>query len=421
MFRPAHEGEEPVKLFKRRRRLTAAMVLTASLTTVAVASVSPVSADEATDNALAHARAELAYCLRLTELGRDGSCAEDAQAVIDSYAAPSPSPTVTAEPSPTVAPTTPPAPSPTVTATSSPTASPTPTATPTPTPTIPPPSRACPLPAYPTPACTGVPQGWTPDRVVSGSYTTRVNGEVIDGWRVTGSISVVHQNVTVRNSEVYGRIYNQRSGTAYNGLLIEDVTIGPPSGNSGQTNGAIGVCGYTARRVHIRNAPEGWRVGGMSESGYRCGPVVIEDSYARLFNTGCQHTDGVQEYDGMPGTIVRHNTIDMRGVTCSTAPIYLGDSDGDYGGTVVDNLIAGGSYVLRLHAAGSNVTYPLVAGNLVVDGTWDWGPALVSCSRVGTWRDNYVVRIDSGYGVTSRVRRLSNCAETTYASGSVFA
>jgi hypothetical protein len=232
---------------------------------------------------------------------------------------------------------------------------------------------------------------------------------------VTGSIEVRHQGVTVRNSEVYTRIYNQASGVAYNGLIVEDTTIGPPSGNSGATTGAIGVCGYTARRVEVRNAPEGFRVGGYGYSGNRCGPVVVVDSYVKLTADGCDHSDGVQEYDGIPsGMIVRHNTIDMAGVGCATAPIYVGD----FGGVFADNLLLGGSYTLRLHRWTSGARYPQVTGNRIVDGVWDYGPALVdSCSIVDVWSSNWVVRLVDGH--MTLLRLLTICPETQYASGTV--
>jgi hypothetical protein len=111
--------------------------------------------------------------------------------------------------------------------------------------------------------------------------------------------------------------------------------------------------------------------------------------------------------------IVRHNTIDMSGVGCATAPIYVGD----YGGVFADNLLFGGSYTLRLHQWTSGARYPQVTGNRIVDGVWDYGPVLVdSCSIVDVWRDNWVIRLESGH--VTLLRLLTNCAETQYLSGS---
>jgi hypothetical protein len=392
-----HRKRDRTRLYAVAATGLAAVLVAALLATAG----SPVSAEVAGDPRLEHALAQqAAYCTDLVNDAvtdrqrrtRADLCAMWTREVAD--LTPSPSPTGSPSPSPTASPTPP--------------STTTPPPTTTPPTTTPPSPSGCALPLYPTPACTGTPPGWTPT-LTRGSYTATTDGEVIDGWRVTGSITIRAQNVTIRNSEVYGRIYNQASGVAYNGLLIEDTTVGPPSGNSGTTTGAIGVCGYTARRVHIRNGPEGFRVGGYGYSGGNCEPVLVEDSYMRLVATGCDHSDGVQEYDGIPpGMVVRHTTIDMRGVGCSTAPIYVGD----YGGVFTDNLLMGGSYTLRLHRDGSATRYPLVSGNRVVDGAWDYGPVLVdSCAPIDAWRDNWVVRIDASYAVTSMVRRLTNCPE----------
>lgn len=404
------------------KRLTAATgaivaILLAAVVGVTLA-ISPASAvDDPTNPELVRAQTQLADCQAMRAGATNSSqrawgdnCILLAQRWITRLtASPSPSPSST----PTASPSTPPSPSPTL-STSPPTPSPSPTTlpspspTPTPGPTVP---SGCALPLYPTPDCTGTPAGWTPTRTINGDYTASLNGELIDGWRITGSLLIRAQNVVVRNSEVYTRIYNQASGVAYNGLVIVDTTVGPPSGVSNATTGAIGVCGYVARRVEIRNAPEGWRVGGDGYSGGRCGPVEISDSYARLRSTGnCDHNDGVQGYDEPPGTVIAHNTIDMSNVGCSTGAIYVGDP---FGATVLDNLLLGGSYVMRLHSSGSETSYPAVTGNRIVNGAWDYGPVLVdACSTIAVWRDNTVVEIDADYRVTSTVRRLTTCVET---------
>ena len=403
------------------RRPTAAFgaivaALLAAIVSVAVLTVPASAVDDPTNPELVRAQTQLADCQAMrtgatnsAQRAWGDNCILLAQRWIARLtASPSPSSTPTASPSPTTSPTSSPSPSPSPSPTASPSPSPSPSPTPTPGPTVP---SGCALPLYPTPACTGVPAGWTPSRTINGDYTASQNGELIDGWRITGSLLIRAHNVVVRNSEVYTRIYNQASGVAYNGLVIVDTTIGPPSGNSGATTGAIGVCGYVARRVEIRNAPEGWRVGGDGYSGGRCGPVEISDSYARLRSTGnCDHNDGVQGYDEPPGTVIAHNTIDMSNVGCSTGAIYVGDP---YGATVLDNLLLGGSYVMRLHSSGTQTNYPAVTGNRIVNGAWDFGPVLVdSCSTIAVWRDNTLVEIDADYRVTSTVRRLTTCAET---------
>jgi Bacterial TSP3 repeat len=254
---------------------------------------------------------------------------------------------------------------------------------------------------FPTPASTGVPSGWQPSATHNGTLTVSQSGAVIDGLLVTGSIEVRATNVTIRNSRVYGRIYNQASGRVYNGMLVEDTEIGPDSGNNGQTAGSLGSAGYVARRVHIHNSTEGFRVGGYNYSGGQAGPVTIQDSFVDLDSRpgSCDHADGVQGYDEPPSMVIHHNTIDMRGVQCSTAPIYIGDSPGSK--TVTNNLVMGGSYSLRLHNGASGITYPHVSGNRMVDDAWDYGPLQIdTCSVIQAWSDNRLVRIDAGYNIT---------------------
>jgi hypothetical protein len=276
----------------------------------------------------------------------------------------------------------------------------------------PPPPVGGPAPstAFPTPASTGVPAGWQPRATHSGTLTVSQPGTVIDGMLVTGSIEIRATNVTVRNTRVYGRIYNQAGGRVYNGLLVEDTEIGPDSGNNGQTAGSLGTGGYVARRVHIHNSTEGFRVGGYQYSGGQAGGVVIQDSFVDLDSRSgsCDHADGVQGYDEPPSMVIHHNTIDMRGVSCSTAPIYIGDSPGAK--VVTNNLIMGGSYSLRLHNGASGISYPQVTGNRIVDDAWDYGPVQVdTCSVIQSWGDNRIVAIDAGYNITSLGAASNRC------------
>jgi len=268
---------------------------------------------------------------------------------------------------------------------------------------------------FPTPATTGVPAGWTPTHTTSGDLRITRPGTMLEGELVTGSILVRARGVTIRKSKVYGKIDNQafdsgRNGIDYGGLLIEDTDVGPPTGVGDFQNGAIGVSGYTARRVRLRNVPEGFRVAKFNNPAIAATDetVVIEDSLVQIERGPCAHNDGLQGY-GEPGrAIIRHNTIDTRaaGTDCTTGAVFVGNGNPTLV-TVQDNLLLGGGYTLRLGASG---IYDHVTGNRIVDDTWGFGPVHVaSCAGVQEWADNTVVRIDGGYGVTSTVRRLGTC------------
>jgi hypothetical protein len=260
--------------------------------------------------------------------------------------------------------------------------------------------------AFPNASNTGAPNNCAACTTTNGSVTASTNGQVIENRIITGSINIRAKNVTVRNSWVYGQIYNQVVGQQYNGLLVEDTTLGPPTGLSGQTTGAIGVNGYTARRVKVINSKEGFRVGGKGTSGDN--PVVIEDSYARLNASTCEHADGVQGYDEPSNVTIRHNTIDISGPGCATGAIYVGFEAKLI--TIQNNLLAGGAHTLRLQEGATK--YDHVSGNRIVNNTWDWAPVLcLHPENVADWFDNKIVTVDSSYNITGTVRTLARCGD----------
>lgn len=399
------------------KHVTLALAGVASLLLVTISPILrpvPVAAPVPVEDVRHHLQLQQAGCQVMLDTATTRAQKERANACLSDTARAlkvlesSPAPTPTA--SPTVSPTPGPSPSPTV----GPTGTPTPTTTPTPSPT--PSNSSCALPAYPRPDCTGVPAGWTPVTTIPGDMTVTQDGQVVDGYLIKGTLFIRAQNVTVKNSMVYGQIYNQVSNQAFNGLFIQDTTVGPPTGILRGGTGAIGVCGYTALRVQIRNTTEGFRVGGYGDSGGRCGRVTIMDSFVKLVQDGdvLTHADGIQEYDGIPGGMtVIHNTIDaFIGQPEANAAIAVGAAG--YGGTFRDNLTSGGGFVLRfLDIPGPGATFPEISGNRVVKNSWGFGPADVDkCSSVGIWRDNRVAVIDSSYRVTSLDVRIANCPET---------
>jgi pectate lyase len=273
---------------------------------------------------------------------------------------------------------------------------------------------------FPTPSTTGVPAGWTPKHTTSGDLTVTTPGAVVDGELVTGTLFVHARNVTIRNSWIYGSINNQafagNVGIDYGGMLVEDTDIGPPSGAGGAPFPGILVAGYTARRVHIHNIAEGFRVADFNDSGAPVADrqVVIQDSYVHLERGDCSHNDGIQGYGEPPRTIIDHNTIDTTasGPDCTTGAIFIGNDNADLI-TVTNNLLLGGGITLRLGGPGANGpggTYDHVSGNRIVNDSWGYGPVYVGqCSVVQDWSQNSVVTVDASYRVTSTVRPLNSC------------
>jgi hypothetical protein len=281
---------------------------------------------------------------------------------------------------------------------------------------VPAPSAA----GFPNAANTGVPAGWTPRHTTNGDLTITTPGTVVDGELVTGNLLVHARDVTIRNSWVYGSINNQQFsgdvGVVNGGLLIEDTDVGPPSGTGGPPFPAILVAGYTARRVHVHNLAEGFRVADFNESGAptQDRQVVIEDSYVHIERGDCSHNDGIQGFGEPPRTIIDHNTIDTTasGPDCTTGALFIGNDNASLI-TVTNNLFAGGGFTMRIGGPGPDGpggTYDRVAGNRVVDRTWGFGPVRVDdCATVADWSDNRVVTVDAEYRVVSTVRALDDC------------
>jgi hypothetical protein len=226
-------------------------------------------------------------------------------------------------------------------------------------------------------------------------------GAVIHDIRFADANLIIEApNVTVRRIEMQGgRIVNFEGPRCANGLLVEDSTFAPPPGQrfSKDSEGATGEGGYTARRVKIWRREEGFRDGGRSGG---CGPVHIEDSYAKIsIPPGCPgdpHSDGLQGFDGPPLT-VRNVTIDFREADCGTAPFFVPDRQGNTRVNVDRLLVMGGGATFRLGVPG------VVRGLKIVDRSWGYFPVDVNCSLLKGW-DATLVRITRTYRVAATVK-----------------
>lgn len=277
-------------------------------------------------------------------------------------------------------------------------AAPTPSATPKPTPsaTSAPPKAAggggrCALPAYPSPSCAGVPAD-VKLTTVNGEFAATKPGQVISGKRITGRVSIRAKGVVIRDSELLAGVNNFTGDGSYP-YTIEDSTVGPASGCYGDF--AVGAENFTARRVLVRNSSDGFRVSGDN--------ILIEHSFAKVCTDSSNHSDGIQGHNGGSNVVIRHNTIDQRGVENATSPIFI--ADGSQGAKVQDNLLMGGGYVVRLHDG--SFTFE---NNVVVDQAWGYGPVYSNCGAIA-WRNNKLVRIDQNYRVTKALSAL-NCRGT---------
>jgi hypothetical protein len=273
----------------------------------------------------------------------------------------------------------------------SPSITPTPAPSPSTSPTTSPPTAG-----WPNAASTGVPAGWSPTSTRTADLTVSTAGTVVEDIRLINADIVVRAaNVTIRRVELQGgRIYND-AGPCANGLTVEDVSLirSPGQVTRATDPSALGVGGYTARRVEINGLPEGFRVGGRSAG---CGPVIIEHSYARVVRPdecGDWHGDGIQGYDG-PALTVRRVTLDLIETGCGgTAPFFYPSGQGNTSVAIDGLLVKGGGYAFRLGTPGT------VADLNIVQGSWGYGPIAVACGSLTGWQARRVT-IDAAYQVT---------------------
>jgi hypothetical protein len=249
---------------------------------------------------------------------------------------------------------------------------------------------------------TGVPPGWKPLATYTKALHVTKRGAIVEDVRLVDADLVIEaEDVTVRRVEIQsGRIYNEGSFPCRNGLLLEDVTVtrAPGRSTSPDDQPAIGVGGYTARRVKIDDLAEGFRIGGRSNG---CGAVTIEDSFARITPPdpcGDWHGDGIQGYDGAE-LHVRNVTLDLaetRGCPGNSSFFYP-HSQGNQSVDIDGLLVKSGGFPFRLGMPGS------VRGLRIVAGSWGYRPIDVKCSVIDAW-DAKIVKIDQDYKFTGILR-----------------
>jgi hypothetical protein len=253
-------------------------------------------------------------------------------------------------------------------------------------------------PGYPTPACTGVPAGTRLTDLAlndSGGYVVRTPGTVLDSVHIAGDLQINADHVVIKDSLIDGAVRNEQGDAVYHSFTITDSTVGPANGC--QSNDGVGRALYTARGVYVRGHSQSFMDSGND--------ITIRDSYVKTCSNGNDHADSIQAYVPGANLVLDHNTLDERGTSDHTAPVYLSDSAGHtiVNVSVTRNLIMGGTYSIQLKNARGNL---VVADNRMVDKTWDYAPVESECSAID-WTGNTLVTIDSGYRITSTVGPLT--------------
>lgn len=235
---------------------------------------------------------------------------------------------------------------------------------------------------FPTRRSAGVPKGWVPQRTVTSTVTIDQPGAVVQDLRIVGGdLIITAPDVTVRRVEIQGGVIDNFTGAeCASGLRLVAVTVRRAPGQVTEGDySAIGVGGYTARRVEISGLPEGFRVGGAGE----CGPVKIVNSWVLVTSPDiCEdwHGDGLQGYDG-DSLVLRRSVMKMRmRDDCGgTAPFFYPSDQGNTSVDIDGLIVDGGGYPFRLGTPGS------VRNLHVVAGSWVFGPIDVKCSALSVW------------------------------------
>ncbi|MDT7783902.1 MAG: hypothetical protein QOF58_2321 [Pseudonocardiales bacterium] len=238
-------------------------------------------------------------------------------------------------------------------------------------------TTATPPSAFPTAETTGPPAGLALT-AVNGDLATTSAGQVIDARLVSGDLVLRHDNVTVKNSRITGRVVDN----GRRGLVLDHVDLGPDACPSGPSDYAmLRARDVTVRFSHLHNHNNDL-VNIMTGGTYR-----IEDS---LLDRTCyyrgDHLDAVQVFDTGDAphdvTITRSSLDSRASNSYGNAAIQIGD-DPPNGSRyqLTNSLWAGGGYTLRLYdmraASGSSI---VATGNTIVKGTWEHGPCVSSNS-----------------------------------------
>lgn len=273
----------------------------------------------------------------------------------------------------------------------------------------------------------GVPDptdAWTPASVVNGTLEVTQDNATYTDVEVFGSIDVHAENATFCRVRVHGRIWNQFDPGSEGGdghqyfFTVTDSVIGDGTDQSdGVTqHGAIGPGRYHAARNEVYGS-DGFRVSEPHQGGSN--DVVIRDNAVLNTDPACAlelHLDGVQGFFGGQNVEINHNTIDIRHADgCGeNGAVFMADCSES--ATVINNLLIGGGFTLRIHddhgndsrcPASGDVGPWGIGGNRIAD--WGFGPALTTnteCnnSQTMTWADNRratVSIVDGEYVVTA--------------------
>lgn len=255
-----------------------------------------------------------------------------------------------------------------------------------------------PLGDWPNASNTGVPAGVT--LINSGGFSTTANGQVIENLRITGKVTIHHNNVEIRNCffACAGVDYAidmpslNYSGAGKPGLWVHDCTF--DGGYNCQT--AAKARGLF-QRCNIGYVENGLIITGISDSGHRNGCEIIDCYIHHIGHNLGGHFDGI-ELDGGSAWI-EHNHIDLRPNT-QTSCIMIDNYFYSIGAVRVhNNRLYGGGYNVYVDNHFSGGVIPNNAVNFT-DNRFDYWINNVGALGTMTILQSNNVRDSNGVPVT---------------------
>jgi hypothetical protein len=227
---------------------------------------------------------------------------------------------------------------------------------------------------FPDASNTGVPAGVA--LTSTGSMTVTTAGAVIDAKLVTGTITIAAPNVVIERTKFVGTGQSYAVYVQSGSVTVQDCDV---SGD--YTGAAIAFDNWTMLRCDLHS---------LTNDGVKLGNhVLLQDTWMHNWATGPgAHADGGQVQNGISGTVVRHNSIDLPGANSALfiAPDLGPSSSGPL--TIENNLLGGGGYTL-FDVDGNSGQYYI--GNISITGNRflrdsTWGP--VRNNVPVTWQKN---------------------------------
>jgi hypothetical protein len=371
---------------RQTRRLLAVVVsaLAALVLVTGAIALSPATAEsglsplELAQVTQANCQVLLAHATTSAARTRARACIADQQVIITALSgSPSPTPSATQSPSPSPSPTVQPSPTVTPTATTAPPTTP-PATTPPPSPSPTGTQTNC----VANPGACGYPDALSTGPAGALTVSTRTQyataGETIVNTEIRGCVEVRAANVTFRNAAFIGSCF--WTVRVYSGsVTIEDAEIScqDTPGSSGFVNTSSSGGTAVLRRVDIHDCENGLSVPGNT---------TVADSWIHsLYDQGSAHTDGSQFDQGASNIRYEHNTIDARGNTTSAIIMWDEGDPQNANVTIVNNLMAGGSFTLYCGRSGTAVNVAITNNRF---GPFTFGYANACNSGGEVWSGN---------------------------------